>query len=102
MLCADIIGIPPRTPGAQVAAELSPRAWTLQDRYPGVSVRAPHQKEAHTKRWPRPHWLDDDTHADTNKAEAAPIEPRTLGRLVLILAGAVSYGTVTFRKKLGF
>ena len=71
--------IPPRTPGARVAAELSPRAWTLQERYPGARAQAPCQKEAQTERLPRPHQLDDGTHADINKAEAAPIESQTLG-----------------------
>ena len=80
MLSADHLGnlIPPRTPKAQVAAELSPRAWTLQEQYPGARPQTPLQKEAHTKRSPRPCWMDDGTHADANKAEAAPFESRTL------------------------
>ncbi len=63
----------------QVAAELSPRALALQEQYPGARAQALHQKDAQTERRPRPRWLDDGTHADTNKAEAAPMESQTLG-----------------------
>ncbi len=63
--------IPPGTPKARVAAELSVRACTLQERYPGVRTRAPHQKGAHIERRPRPRQMDDGALADANKAEAA-------------------------------
>jgi hypothetical protein len=62
--------IPPRTPIAQVAVELSLRACTLREQYPGARAQAPRQKEAHTERWPRPRLMDDGTLADANKAEA--------------------------------
>ena len=71
--------IPPRTPKARVAAESSLRACTLRERYPGVHAQAPRQKEAHTERRLRPRQMDDGMLADANKAEAAPIESRTLG-----------------------
>ena len=71
----------PKYPKERVAAELSPWAWTLREWYPGVRAQAPHQKEAQTEHRLRPHQLDDGTYADANKAEAAPIEPRTLGSL---------------------
>jgi hypothetical protein len=64
--------IPPRTPEAQVAAELSVRACTLQERYPGARVQAPRQKDAHIKCRPRPRRMDDGALAYANKAEAAP------------------------------
>ncbi len=63
----------------RVAAKLSLRACTLQEQYPGARAPAPRQNDAHTKRWPRPRWMDDDALADANKAEAAPIESLTLG-----------------------
>jgi hypothetical protein len=63
--------IPPRTPKARVAAELSLRACTLQEWYPGARGRAPHQKGAHTERRPRPCRMDNGVLADANKAEAA-------------------------------
>jgi hypothetical protein len=76
MLCANHHRrfIPPRTPEAQVAAELSLRACTLREQYPGARAQAPRQKDAHTKHWPRPRQMDDGALADANKAEAAPIE----------------------------
>jgi hypothetical protein len=64
--------IPPRTPEAQVAAELSVQACTLREQYPGARVRAPRQKDAHIERRPRPRRMDDGTLAYANKAEAAP------------------------------
>ena len=64
--------IPPRTPEARVAAELSLRACTLRERYPGARARAPRQKGAHIERWPRPCRMDDGALADANKAEAGP------------------------------
>ncbi len=64
--------IPPGTPEAQVAAELSLRAGTLQEQYPGARTQAPHQKDAHIERQPRPHRMDDGALAYANKAEAAP------------------------------
>jgi hypothetical protein len=67
------------TPKARAAAELSLRACTLRERYPGVPAQAPHQKDAHTKRRPKPRRMDDGTLADANKAEVAPIESLTLG-----------------------
>jgi hypothetical protein len=63
--------IPCGTPKAQVAAELSVRARTLRERYPGARARAPRQKGAHIERWPRPRRTDDGALADANKAEAA-------------------------------
>jgi hypothetical protein len=59
-----------RTPEARVAAELSVRARTLRERYPGARARAPHQKGAHTERRPRPRRMDDGALAYANKAEA--------------------------------
>jgi hypothetical protein len=41
--------IPPRTPEARVAAELSLRACTLRELYPGACAQAPRQKDAHIK-----------------------------------------------------
>ncbi len=64
--------IPTRTPEVGVAAELSLRACTLRERYPGARARAPRQKGAHTERRLRPRRMDDGALADTNKAEAAP------------------------------
>jgi hypothetical protein len=64
--------IPPRTPKARVAGELSLRACTLRERYPGARARALRQKGAHTERQPRPRRMDDDALAYANKAEAAP------------------------------
>jgi hypothetical protein len=46
--------IPPGTPAARVAAELSLQARTLRERYPGARMQAPHQKDAHIERRPRP------------------------------------------------
>jgi hypothetical protein len=63
--------IPPRTPKAQVAAELSLRARTLQEQYPGALAQAPRQKDAHIKRRPRPRQMDNGALAYANKAEAA-------------------------------
>ncbi len=63
--------IPRRTPKAQVAAELSVRACTLQERYPGARAQAPRQKGARIEPRPRPPRTDDGTLADANKAEAA-------------------------------
>ncbi len=53
-------------------AELSLRACTLREPYPGARAQAPLQKGAHTKRRPRPRRMDDGALADTSKAEAAP------------------------------
>jgi hypothetical protein len=64
--------IPPRTPEAQVAAELSIRARTLRERYPGARAQAPHQKDAHIERRPRPRRMDDGALAYANKVKAAP------------------------------
>ncbi len=63
--------IPRGTPKAQVVAELSVRARTLREQYPGARARAPRQKGAHIKRQPRPRRMDDGALADANKAEAA-------------------------------
>jgi hypothetical protein len=63
--------IPRGTPEARVATELSVRARTLQERYPGARVRAPRQKGAQIERWPRPRRMDNGALADANKAEAA-------------------------------
>ncbi len=63
--------IPRGTPEARVAAELSVRARTLQELYPGARAQAPRQKGAHIERRPRPHRMDDGTLADANKAKAA-------------------------------
>ncbi len=63
--------IPRGTPEARVAAELSVRARTLQELYPGALAQAPHQKGAHIERRPRPRWMDNGALADANKAEAA-------------------------------
>ncbi len=63
--------IPQRIPKAKVAAELSVRACTLRERYPGARAQAPHQKGARIERRPRPHRTDDGALADANKAEAA-------------------------------
>jgi hypothetical protein len=71
--------IPPRSPKAQVAAELSLPAFTLWEWYPGARAQVPRQKDAHTNRRPRPRRMDDGALADANKAEAAPIESLTLG-----------------------
>ena len=73
MLCADHRRqlIPRGTPEARVAAELSVRARTLQERYPGARTRVPRQKGAHIKRRPRPRRMDDGALADANKATAA-------------------------------
>ena len=71
--------IPPRTPEAQIAAELSLLACTLRERYPGARAQAPHQKDAHTERRLRPCWMDDGTHADASKAEAEPTSKLKLG-----------------------
>ena len=46
--------IPPRTPEARVAAELSLRAHTLREQYPGAHAQAPRQKDANIERRPRP------------------------------------------------
>ncbi len=62
--------IPPGTPAAQVAAELSLRARTLRERYPGARMQAPHQKDAHIERWPRPRRMDDGALAYANETEA--------------------------------
>ncbi len=63
--------IPRGTPKAQVAAELSVRACTLRERYPGARAQALRQKGARIKRRPRPRRTDDGALADANKAEAA-------------------------------
>ncbi len=63
--------IPPGTPKAQVAAELSVRACTLQEQHTGARAQAPCQKEAHIERRPRLRRMDDGALADANKAEAA-------------------------------
>jgi hypothetical protein len=60
-------------------AELSLRACTPWEQYPGARAQAPRQKDAHTERWWRPRRMDDGALADANKAEAAPIESLTLG-----------------------
>jgi hypothetical protein len=72
-LCADHCWqlIPPRTPEARVAAELSLRACTLQEQYPGARAQAPRQKDAHMEHWPRPCRMDNGVLAYANKAEAA-------------------------------
>jgi hypothetical protein len=62
--------IPPRTPEARVAAELSLRARTLREQYPGVRAIALCQKDAHIKRRPRPRRMDNGVLAYANKAEA--------------------------------
>ncbi len=54
-----------------VAAELSVRARTLQEQYPGARAQAPRQKGAHVERRPRPRRMDDGALGDANKAEAA-------------------------------
>jgi hypothetical protein len=77
----------------RVEAELSIRACTLQEPYPGAPIQAPRQKDAHTKRRPRPHWLDDGVLADANKAEAALIESLTL---------LACLGKTAFLEKLSF
>ncbi len=63
--------IPCGTPEAQVAAELSVRALTLQELYPGARAQALRQKGAHIERRPRPRRMDDGALANANKAEAA-------------------------------
>jgi hypothetical protein len=63
--------IPSGTPEARVAAELSVRAPTLQELYPGARAQAPRQKGAHIERRPRPRQMDDGALANANKAEAA-------------------------------
>ena len=63
--------IPPGTPKAQVAAELSVRAHTLRERYLGARAQTPRQKGAHIERRPRLRRMDDGALADANKAEAA-------------------------------
>ena len=60
--------IPPGTPEARVAAELSVRACTLREQYPGARAQAPRQKDAHTERRLSPCRMDDDALADANKA----------------------------------
>ncbi len=62
--------MPRGTPKAQVAAELSVRAHTLRERYPGARAQAPRQKGARIERRPRPRQTDDGALADANKAEA--------------------------------
>ncbi len=62
--------IPRGTPKARVAAELSVRARTLRELYPGARAQAPRQKDAHIQRWPRPRRMDDGALANANKAEA--------------------------------
>jgi hypothetical protein len=64
--------IPPRTPEAEVAAELSLRVFSFQERYPGTHARAPRQKGAHTKRRPRQRRMDDGALDDASTAKAAP------------------------------
>jgi len=54
-----------------VAAELSVRAPTLRELYPGARAQAPRQKGARIERRPRPRRTDDGALADANKAEAA-------------------------------
>jgi hypothetical protein len=85
--------IPPRTPKARVAGELSVRAHTLQEQYPGARTQAPCQRDAHTERRSRPRWMDDGALADTNKAEAVLIESLTL---------LAWLGKTAFLKKLSF
>jgi hypothetical protein len=63
--------IPRGAPEARVAAELSVRACTLRELYPGARAQAPRQKDAHIERRPRPHRMDDGALANANKAEAA-------------------------------
>ncbi len=58
------------TPEARVAAELSLRARTLQERYPGACAQAPRQEGAHIERRPRLRRMDEGALADANKAEA--------------------------------
>jgi len=78
--------IPPRTPEARVAVELSLRACTLRERYPGARVQAPRQKGAHTERQPRPRRMDDGALAYANKAEAATTSKLKLAKLKLELS----------------
>ena len=54
-------------PGVEPWGLNTPRAipWCMR-------AWAPHQKDAQTEHQPRPRWLDDGTHADASKAEAAP------------------------------
>ena len=73
--------IPSGTPEAQVAAELSVRARTLRERYPGACAQAPRQKGAHIERRPRPRRMDDGELADANKAEAATTNKLELASL---------------------
>jgi hypothetical protein len=73
--------IPPGTPEARVAAELSLQACTPQERYPDARARAPHQKGAHTKRQPRPRRMDNGALAFANKAEAATTNKLKLASL---------------------
>ncbi len=63
--------IPRETPEARVAAELSVRARTLRELYPGARAQVPRHKGAHIERRPRPCRMDDGALANANKAEAA-------------------------------
>ena len=63
--------IPRGTPEAQVSAELSVRAPTLQELYPGARAQAPGQKGARIERRLRPRRMDDGALATASKAEAA-------------------------------
>jgi hypothetical protein len=86
MLCADHHWelIPPRTPEARVAGELSLRACTLQERYPGAHGQAPGQKGAHTKRRPMPRRMDDGALAYATKADAAMTSELNLAKQLLL------------------
>jgi hypothetical protein len=75
--------IPPRTPEVRAAAELSLRACTLREQYPGARTRAPRQKGAHTKCGLRPHRMDGGVLAYANKAEAATTSKLKLAKLKL-------------------
>jgi hypothetical protein len=85
---------------------LSLRACTLREQYPDAHAQAPRQKDAQTERWPRPHWLNDGTHADASKSKAAPISKLQLKssklRLELSHVLAACRGKTAFLKKLSF
>ncbi len=76
--------IPPRTPEARVATELSLRARTLREQYPGARAQVPHQKDAHIERRPRPHRMDDGVLAYANKAEAVTTRELKLAKQLLL------------------
>ena len=98
--------IPPRTPKARLAAELSLRVCTLREQYPGAHAQAPHQKDAQTEHWLRPHRLNDGMHANASKAYAAPTSKLKLksSKLKLDLSHvlAACLGKTAFFEKLSF